>query len=214
MKTLISKASSLKTKILSNFVHCISASVKTPFVFFSAWRHNACVSQVSLHCLRHRLRFPRYGVTMYAGVSLRLILSFAGKDISRKSAFPLGTRHALLAVTVVFCRWTHIKRHLFSSNYSNPVLHSKKGRVCFVVISGTFHAINILTGWKLLASVNAAGVDTTPRKKLTCQCARVKDMTKRQQVGKAGLLFLHKCKKQHFICWNLNSVFWCMFWSN
>ena len=87
--------------------------------------------------------------------------------------------------------------------YSDPALRSKKA----VLISGTFHRINIPAGWKLKASVSMVGVGTTSRKKQTCHCACVKYMTKRRQEGKAGLLFIS-------FAWIWNSAFWVMFWRN
>ena len=96
--------------------------------------------------------------------------------------------------------------HVQSSRFAWP-----KGSVCFALISGTFHAINIPTGWKLSASVSTAGVDTTSRKKRTCKCAHVKYSTERRQVGKAGLI----CKKSNISFSGIwNSAFCVMFWRN
>ena len=63
--------------------------------------------------------------------------------------------------------YTFTNHHLKYYDYSRSALRGKKA----VLISGTFHAINIPDGWKLKASVNTAGVGTTSRKKQTCHCA-------------------------------------------
>ena len=44
----------------------VSASVKTTFAFFFVSCYNVCVSNACLHRFRRLLRFPSYGVTIYA----------------------------------------------------------------------------------------------------------------------------------------------------
>ena len=102
-------------------------------------------------------------------------------------------------------KWNYISQSKSKYMYSDPALRSKKA----VLISGTFHAINIPAGWKLKTSMSLAGVGTTSRKKQTCHCGRVKYMTERQNEGKAGLLFIS-------FAWIWNSAFsiWVMFWRN
>ena len=102
-----------------------------------------------------------------------------------------------------------VQKTLHRSNLQSSRFEWPKGRVCFAVISGTFHAINIPARWKLSASVSTAGVDTTSRKKRTCQCTHVKYSTERRQVGKAGLI----CKKSNIAFSGIwNSAFCVMFW--
>ena len=43
----------------------VSPSVKTPVVFSSVSRHNACDSHASFHRIRRLPRFPWYGVTLH-----------------------------------------------------------------------------------------------------------------------------------------------------
>ena len=112
-----------------------------------------------------------------------------GRQTGRHRDKKVYDRHTVPYVTFLYTVATErelllfvtYRMYLYSCHYSDPALRSKKA----VLISGTFHAINIPAGWKLKASVSTAGVGTTSWKKQTCHCGRVKYMTERRQEGKA-----------------------------
>ena len=83
-----------------------------------------------------------------------------------------------------------------------------KGRVCFAVISGTFHAINIPTGSKA-ESFSEHGWRRYDIKKVTNMPTRTCERYDQTTTRRKGCSIVPSqiYKKQHFICWNLNSAF-------